>query len=370
MALTGSRFRWAWQNFHITTKVTDDQRSEQSTRPRKPSKPSEQAGTKKSEPTGSDVESRRPKRPRRPPVSLKKGLTNLHLLLRVPSFNRWPLAVRFFCSDVHKAWEQYSKKASGELRKGLLISLDERKPAEPNDETETSASPRAGRKRKFAPSGDGGIEGLDITYSKIKSHLQKSASLIAEEGAKQCYVCADQLDLRSSTVINCPSERCQALYHMVCLARMSSRGQIPGGPLLPVQICCPQCHTEHQWVDLVRELSLRARGENDIAQLLKAPRMRKVTAISSSKDPHDVVERGDAISNERILEDVLATEVEDDPLPEDWHEIEEDSDQQSVASTDTGISSRCGSPIRSTRQRQQLPAVIEDSEWDSAEVLD
>ncbi|KAL8935413.1 MAG: hypothetical protein Q9211_004711 [Gyalolechia sp. 1 TL-2023] len=378
MSLSGpaAYIEWAWQNYHITKKVTADQRSGLSTKSNKSSKPADEEGTKQPEVHVADKKPQKSKQPKRPRVALKKGLSVLHLLLRVPSFSRWPLAVRFFCSDVHQAWLESSKKLCDELRSDLHVSLDERQLAEPTYSIETPNSPQARRKRGFAPSGIGGIEGLDITYSSLKSHIEKSVSLVIEHGIKQCSVCMDQLDLASSTVIICPSEGCRAVSHMACLARECSQDPLRKA-LLPIKSRCPQCHVEHRWIDLVRELSLRVRGKNDIAQILKERRVRKIKATEDhilSADPLAITGGDEAARDNQMLagsvvaDDLLAMDSEDDPLPDDWHELGEDS--QSVASTDSRVSSRHGSPIRHTQRRQQLPAVIEDSEWDSAEILD
>ncbi|KAL9027633.1 MAG: hypothetical protein Q9196_003873 [Gyalolechia fulgens] len=293
--LTSNRSRWAWQNYHITKKVTADQRSGLSTKSNKSSKPADEEGTKQPEVHVADKKPQKSKQPKRPRVALKKGLSVLHLLLRVPSFSRWPLAVRFFCSDVHQAWLESSKKVCDELRSDLHVSLDERQLAEPTYSIETPNSPQARRKRGFAPSGIGGIEGLDITYSSLKSHIEKSVSLVIEHGT----------------------------------------------------------------------------------QILKERRVRKIKATEDhilSADPLAITGGDEAARDNQMLagsvvaDDLLAMDSEDDPLPDDWHELGEDS--QSVASTDSRVSSRHGSPIRHTQRRQQLPAVIEDSEWDSAEILD
>lgn len=313
---------------------------------------------------------------KRPPVTLKKGLSVLHLLLQVPSFNRWPLAVRFFCSDVHKAWLESCKKGRGELRGDLKVFLDEKQPAEPIDMTKIPSDPQAGGKREYALSGLGGIDALDITYSGLKSHIEKRISLVAAQSTERCSVCGDWLDLQSSTMILCPSQGCRAVSHMACLAR-----SVPQGPaceaLLPRQVQCSQCRVMHQWIDLVRELSLRVRGENDVAKILEGPRVLKGKANKnqiSNPDLHIAKEHDDSTRSDRMLkstimaENHLLVDSEDEPLLDDWYELGEDS--QSVASTASRVSSRHGSPVRNINRRQLLPAVIEDSEWDSAEALD
>lgn len=370
------QFEWAWQHYHRTKKITEEQRSGLSAKSKTGSKPAEQLGTEELEVPVTDQKSQKPKKLKAPPVTLNKGLSVLHLLLRVPGFNRWPLAVRFFCGDVYKVWLDFCRKNSGELPSDLQVSLDEKQPAKPVDTTEDPSDLQAGRKRGFAPTGIGGVEALDVTYSGLKSHIENSISLVAEEGMKQCSVCRNQLDLQNSTVTTCPSQGCKAVSHMACLARSDSQDPAREA-LLPKQIQCPQCHMTHQWIDLVRELSLRVRGENDVTKILKGPRVPKIKANKDQTlyvDLPVAKEHNNANSDRQVLDsttmadNLRAVDSEDDPLPDDWHELAEDS--QSVASTDSRASSPHGSPVRHIKRRQQLPAVIEDSEWDSAEVLD
>ncbi|KAL8692196.1 MAG: hypothetical protein Q9218_002727 [Villophora microphyllina] len=70
------------------------------------------------------------------------------------------------------------------------------------------------------------------------------------------------------------------------------------------------------------------------------------------------------------LAELLTEETEDAPLSDGWLELGDDDDNASIASTGTGFSSREGSPLGAKMQQPKLEIVIEDSEWDSAEVLD
>lgn len=308
------------------------------------------------------------KRPRRPQITLDRGLTNLHVLLRVPSFSRWPLAVRFFSSDVHVAWEKIRKKTGGELRDGLRVSLDQRKVAPSMAVDGTFVDPQTGRKRKHTPSGVGGIEGLDVSYSSLQMHVRKSVRLLAEPVTKRCSVCANDLETASSMVVACPADECSAMFHMACITQQRSADSI-----LPVSISCPHCRSEHMWVDLVKELSIRVRAGKDLVQLTRVPRKPNAAAsLALVADSADTDAAGVVQRFENGLADIdhLTKDAEDDPLPDDWHKLDEDSDDQSVASTSTGLLNRAGSPVKPTKRRGQLPVVIEDSEWDSAEVLE
>ncbi|KAL8703237.1 MAG: hypothetical protein Q9201_003570 [Fulgogasparrea decipioides] len=244
--LTMSEPRWAWQHFHITKRIAQHDRID------KPIKPTERKNSKC------------------PDLTLKRGLTNLHLLLRVPSFNRWPLAVRFFYDDVYEAWVRHSTEASGALPNQLQV---------------------------HRPSSAENLGRLDITYSALQPHVEKSMTFDAERESK----------------------------------------------------------------------------------LTKVPRARnlKATKVSGSSDTSKA-ENGHTGTTESIegseslmtVADLLTMETEDGPLSDGWLELGEDDDNASLASTETGISSRPGSPVEFNRRQPKLEVVIEDSEWDSAEVLD
>ncbi|KAL8760472.1 MAG: hypothetical protein Q9184_003352 [Pyrenodesmia sp. 2 TL-2023] len=351
------QFEWAWQNPHITKKIAADERID---------KP---------------VKVRRHDRThiKRPRVTLERALSTLHLLLCSQSFVRLPLALRFFCKEVHGAWNNCTDRACGELRRHLPVVPETKPLVESTEATTQLLSSQVGRKRKLASSGAGGIESIDVSYTRFKAHIEKSMLLRDEEGTKSCTVCSIHLSPQSSTVVTCPSEGCRAMSHLACLAEENSRNRPLAEVILPMEIRCTECHGVHAWVDLMREWSIRMRGEKDLAQLMKVQQVRKPKIAKSSMpsaDPGAVSEGGGPMGGGQTLEsvgtatDILSTDAEDDPLPDDWQELAEDSDDQSMTWTDTGLSSHYSSPIRTKKQRRRLPAVIEDSEWDSAEVLD
>ncbi|KAL8852444.1 MAG: hypothetical protein Q9221_002674 [Calogaya cf. arnoldii] len=351
---------WAWQRFDITKKIPDDQRL---------------AKRKKSNsvPSNAEPQEKKRKKIQRPQLRLKNSLSNLHLLLRVPSFNRWPLAVRFLCSDVYEAWEEHIKRADGELRGGFRIFCDF---PEPTVELALAAAASENKKSPTMPI----LEKIDVTYSGLKPQIAKSIALAAEKGAQDCSVCGDALDLPNSMFLVCQSEHCAAVSHMSCLAKKWLQDQPSPESLLPVSGACPQCTREHHWVDLVKEASIRGRGGKHLAKLIKEPPMQKskVTKRSASSNDTNTVSKAGLPPKDLqvVLEDsftdidLLAADPEDDPLPDGWQELVDDDDNISVTSTESGIPSRSGSPQPLSKQPQKLEVVVEDSEWDSAEVLD
>ncbi|KAL9598685.1 MAG: hypothetical protein Q9219_004354 [cf. Caloplaca sp. 3 TL-2023] len=367
---------WAWQNPHVTKKIADDERVEQPKNTQKRSTSKDSIKTDNPEPTTSGKGRGRRKRPT---PTLKRAMVTLHLLLRSSSFNRLPLAVRFFASDVYEAWLKHSKVAFGEIREGLQVTLDVEQVPRSADADERPDKPQSGKRRKLAEPHVGGVHDIDITYSGLKGHLEKSSFLLGKEGSKNCAVCADRLDVHRSAVITCPSHGCQAMSHMTCLATARSGKQPMEGFLLPIVVVCPKCNKEHQWVGLMRELSLRIRSRSALAQVVQVSQDYEGESNGSSdlKSVSNATDAGhDAVGNDRSSENVLtfdslmALDFEDDPFPESWHELGADSDAHSEASTKNGVSSRQTSPWMPSKHRQRLPSVIEDSEWDSAEALD
>ncbi|KAL8826121.1 MAG: hypothetical protein Q9170_007528 [Blastenia crenularia] len=369
-------YLWAWQNPDITKKIAEDERVEQPKKVRKPSRSKKPRDSEDPESAASDQGRLRRKRPI---PTLNRSLTTLRLLLRSSSFDRLHLAVHFFSCDIYEAWLKHDKEASSKVQSEPSDPLNVEPLTERIHVAKQPTSPLADQKREFAPSDNSGVHDINVTYSELKTHIEKSVSLLGEQRIGTCSVCMGHVDLQGSTVMTCPLEGCRAMSHMTCLSKTGARDRPSGDSLLPVSIRCPKCHKEYQWVDLVRELSLRIRGESSLAQLMKVPRKRKAKAVedlSSRKVRHAVgggrkaAEYNQNLDNAMTADDILSMDIEDDPLPDNWHELGEDSDDQSVTSTDTRVSSCPGSPIRSRKQQRQLPVVIEDSEWDPAEVLD
>ncbi|KAL8803847.1 MAG: hypothetical protein Q9223_006043 [Gallowayella weberi] len=365
------QFEWAWQNFHVTTKIPNDQRLDLPKSPRKLKKP-ESPST-----PGTKNKKKIRNKPQRPRLTLKSSLSNLHLLLRVPNFNRWPLSVRFLCSDMYKAWLINSKRDLGELRDGFQVFRDFEQPAE--HIRERPPDPKTDKTLKKKSPTVAIAEKIDVTYSTFRPHIAKNIARLTELPITSCSICADSLDLRQSVFLTCPSEGCLATSHMSCLAQKWAPGHQADRSILPMSGSCSQCGKEHQWVELVKELSIRGRGEKHLARLIGEPQVRKPKASKARSGDASPVGGADFHVDKLqvLLEDgmrgvdLLMGDPEDNPLPDDWQEqVEDDDDNISVTSTESRMSSRQGSPANPKKQRKKLEVVIEDSEWDSAEVLD
>ena len=219
-----------------------------------------------------------------------------------------------------------------------------------------------------------------MTYSSLKAHLEKSMALHSDASPTICAVCSNAVEMLQSTVLTCSSESCRAVFHMACLADKGSENEPGNEDLIPFDVHCPLCRKRYQWNDLVRELSLRMRGADGLSRPAQNPSARKSKAAKASasrKNLGDADRLDSQTGSSRIdledgdtIADMLLLEIDDAPLSDGWNEIGEDDDNLSVGSARSRASSRQGSPLRLASEPPKLKTVIEDSEWDSAEVLD
>lgn len=292
-------------------------------------------------------------------MSLKDKLLNLHLLLRVPSFARWPLEVRFFCEDVYGKWQSANKRVDASIRDGIKVLLDLKQPEEIIDDSELPISKNAKGKRKREALGKGGIDGLDVGYSGLKKRLERNIFSLAKDQALECAVCAKGLDPVTAMALVCPHEDCRTASHMTCLATRFIEDEGAGAPVVPISGRCPGCKVELQWIDMIKETSLRARGQKEVAEIMKKPKERK------TKQAHNLQEEDVADEDEDPLGvDSGALNSSDESLPEDWH-CADDDDTMSIISGRSALSNgaRATSPTERPSTTLKLPAVIEDSEF-------
>ena len=284
-------------------------------------------------------------------------ISNLHLLLRVPSFARWPLQVRFFCEDVHRVWRTWCERTDGEIRGDLDIVLDLENSVDQASDLEAPSHP--------VPH-EGGIPAIDVTYEGLKSRVEKGL-LLAEQATKNCVVCLGELANPASTALMCPHSSCHAISHVACLAKHFRENKATEY-ILPLKGNCSSCQRELWWVDLVRELSLRARGARETERLFKAPRVLKPKVLEDRVrigGKSLLVNTCDVSESSGDEKMVWVENIDEDQLPDDWLEQLDDD----CASTASGLSStsEASAPTEQTNRSQTL---VEDSDWESAEVID
>lgn len=174
------------------------------------------------------------------------------------------MTIRFFDSGVYEKWTLTSRKDRSVFPPGIQVIFDARQP-EAGDEAwsgpEAAAAAPKRKGAKYAATGTGGIQGLDISYLPLHLHLQKSETILEEAGNDlTCGICSNALS--SNEAVVCSHAFCDHTAHLTCLSSKFLDNEGNGereSKILPVQGTCPGCHGQLNWGDLVRELSLRTR---------------------------------------------------------------------------------------------------------------
>lgn len=313
------------------------------------------------------------KRIGKPRISLTDKLANLHILLRANSFERWPLEVKFFAPDVFRMWERCASKITETIRPGIKVELDQ--PAVLTGETLLESPPPLV-----------GIHALDVTFRPMKDQLKRTLSILNMHHVR-CAVCKEDMDLRSSLALICVAENCASASHMTCLADRFLTAEGCTGSVLPVGGDCPSCGIALKWKELVMDLSLRMRGEKERQDLFRQRRSQKKSGAASSAG---LAANDDLSEDEMGEESDMDMEHPDLVIPAEHEDLDSDTDQLQDEWLDVDNVStnnlQAVQPSRVRRGPQQTrpkPAhkqskkraslsretVIEDSDWDEAEVI-
>ncbi|KAI0445064.1 GIY-YIG catalytic domain-containing protein [Xylaria telfairii] len=208
--------------------------------------------------------------PKRPPHSVKSIVSNLHLLLRVPSFARWPLRLHFLAPEVHGAWTKCCDTATQPLRKTIPIYTDFVPPQN-----------TAGEGALTEPQESRGIHALPLDYAPMKSYVEKTQSLYSFEREGACVVCGEHLPHEEGLYATCPNTGCEGTGHVSCWSR-HFLGSDAGDDIIPISGRCPKCDGKVIWGDMMKEMSLRLRGKKEVDKLLKKPRKKRSPVIVGS----------------------------------------------------------------------------------------
>ncbi|KAF2191991.1 GIY-YIG-domain-containing protein [Zopfia rhizophila CBS 207.26] len=278
------QFEWAWQNTHLTRHIQRNVRDARI----------EDMQNRAKKTNGSPN-----KRRARPPMSLKARLENLHYLLGVKSFQRWPLKVGFFAPDVFQLWEMYATKMTPRLRKSILVELT---PLEPQFTGTATLTNDQAPKIPFA------IRAIPVAYEDCKQHVEKLRSLLEPGKTYPCGVCHNRIDPLASLVLVCPLEGCQTLSHIGCLSSRFLAEEGNREAVIPIDGTCPGCHCPVKWSTLMKELSLRTRGQKEVEALYKPKRRKKAGSVSEPES----TEAPELENEDEELEDDWIFQIDDE----------------------------------------------------------
>ncbi|RCI09391.1 hypothetical protein L249_3725 [Ophiocordyceps polyrhachis-furcata BCC 54312] len=331
--ISALKFEWALNNPHLSLHIPDESRLTVVKRKRWT----------------------RRRKLKRPSHTLLSVVSNLHLLIGVPSFVRWPLDLRFFAPDVHAAWEGWmaapksrdgsATKCPSPCRRGLRILTDFAQDAAPDQRT--------------------GAQALPLNYRPMRDYVQKAHDVVASNRQISCVHCGEMLKEGRGMHAMCPLDGCTAMGHLDCWSRHGLADDAEGN-LIPDMFCCVSCGGEIRWSDMVRELSLRIRGQKEVERLLReAARKRKKEEKEKEK-----AERQSTKRTRRKKAEAAETEEE-----EEEGEVEVKVDEKGkrkrkkkVAVVETedeeedGESKAMRQPTKRTRKKEAAPLKTEVEE--------
>ncbi|KAH0594550.1 hypothetical protein MHUMG1_07901 [Metarhizium humberi] len=128
-------------------------------------------------------------------------------------------------------------------------------------------------------SSSGGIHALPVDYSPMAEYVVKAHDVVNFEQEGRCVHCAEELESGKGLHGMCPNDKCKTMGHLDCWGKHALSGENTTH-IIPDRCSCPSCGAPVRWGDMVKELSLRVRGNKDVQKLVKAAeKAKKIAAI-------------------------------------------------------------------------------------------
>jgi len=213
-----------------------------------------------------------------------------------------------------------------------------------------------------------------VGYGSMKATLQRSLSALSSPG-NSCAVCRHPVHPDKQQLLVCSSEPCRSISHMACLSQHFLPEPHAGNLIVPKSGNCPTCKASLSWSRLVRDLSLRIRGAKETAELFRERRRKKSgIAESAIAEVAEALTEGEEADEGDHDEDLDATGFRLPKLQDDDQAVSED-DWRPIDDVEEGEAHLPNLKLRgpgSARKaaKKQSERVVEDSDWDEAEVLD
>jgi structure-specific endonuclease subunit SLX1 len=257
------------------------------------------------------------------------------------------LRVRFFRADVYRVWRVWSDRIDGRLPPNIKIVLDG---------DNLGAVPAIQKSNDLAPVGS--VTSLSVDYTKLEDYLEKSMFILEDPEDLQCKCCNGPVSPDKEQILVCPQPDCRGTSHILCLSTKFLDAANDPDRLTPVEGTCPACATVVQWSVLMQELSFRNRAEKEARAIIakKEKRLRKESKAKTSSEPQSSPVRPGSQRMRQATE-----EPAEDDLGQDWYkevDLESDSDFEGRQKN------------KSARSAPKLDIVIEDSDWDDAELVE
>ncbi|KAL4923743.1 structure-specific endonuclease subunit SLX1 [Aspergillus undulatus] len=361
------QFEWAWQHpaatRHITSDIADKnqdsegkENGERSNVARKAQhKPKSQKRSKSGDEDKDDGgpkkdSGKKTKKKTKPPArrtrtSLNAHLEDLHLLLRSPYFRNWPLALRFFVTDVAQNWRGWCDRVDGVIPDHIKTITD-------------------GACAGVSPNHDGrhaqvgSIRDIKVDYMPLKDYLEKAMFLLDDIRYSNCKLCQEQYKENELSVV-CPRAGCTSTAHLLCLSAKFLDSTQESDRFVPHAGKCPTCLQTVEWSLMMKELSIRTRGKVKPQVMLEKCGRRDQRLSKKAQAQHAEAKSGKLRAVAAVAEETSDSDSNDtDSLDDYWDNIL-GSDSDSGLNDHSQQSSKVSSD----------ELVIENSESDHEELL-
>ena len=168
--------------------------------------------------------------------------------------------MHFFAEEAHKAWGRWLKSTDTPSNEVVRVL--------------TEFGPPEGQ-----PDAPWGINALPVDYSPMKPYVEKAQGVVVFEREGKCVHCKEQMESGHGLYPICSNEGCEAMGHLDCWSKHALTGA-DEGVVLPDSCTCPSCSGEVRWGDMMKELSLRVRGPQEVEKLLKKRRRAKKAPVT------------------------------------------------------------------------------------------
>jgi structure-specific endonuclease subunit SLX1 len=274
--------------------------------------------------------------------------------------------MRFLSKGVYSIWKGLSDRVDGLLPDTIGVNLDTTR----CHDIGMNPSPWTN-----------GVAHVNVGYHDMKEHLEKAMFLLDDSENLLCGVCGEELVLQDDLIAVCPQTDCRCATHMVCLSSRFLNGEGSSNQLVPTSGTCPACKSTVTWSSLMKELSVRLRGEKETQDIFKTKRKRRLKAGNTSADPADSpgdqqkhpdrsVSATDSVNSAQADEDhVMSPE---DNIYNGYDDDELHLDENWIETVDLGSDSDLAdhSEAEAERKQSRVEIVIEDSDWDDAEIVE
>ena len=200
------------------------------------------------------------------------------------------------------------------------------------------SSPKSSKKRLDRASlPTWGAHALPRDYSPMVPYLKKVRDIFEFEAYGGCAVCKQAILADAGLYVVCPTMSCMAVGHLTCWSNRLLETERRESPVqsdaalikavVPVSGTCPECRALVYWGDMMKELTLRLRGQKEV-KLLLDPKKKRGAKSDSVEDGDTCAvtadEEGDDDEDLDGLDNDCDSNTED---YEDYDHHEQDEDE-------------------------------------------